>query len=239
MKWALVTIVAILLLLLFISLIKLKVKIDILHSQDNDHIKVKVMALFGLISYTYNVPLVKIDKDTASVVVENQQQLGEDHNPATSTSSKNKITPNKMLEKIQQAKEFLHHVIHLHAIVKRFMSHITIHHFEWKSSLGLGDAAYTGTAIGVLWSLKGGLVGIVSQYMKLKTKPDLSVTPFFQESISHTRFQCIFSFRIGYAIGAALRIVKYWKSNKGGKQYVRTSDRRFDDNSYGKLKAND
>lgn len=238
MKWVLIIATAILVFILLISIMKLKIKIDILHTGDNDHIKIKAMALFGLISYTYDVPFIKINKDNPSLIVKTEQKVGNDNKTPNSKDEK-QITPNDVMDKIKQAKEFLEHVIHLHKIVKKFMSHISIEKLEWNSSLGLGDAAQTGVAIGVLWSLKGGIVGLLSQYMQLKSQPVLTVNPHFQEILTHTSLTCIFSFRIGHAIGGALRVVKYWKNTKGGKQHVRTSDSRLDDNSYGKLEAND
>ena len=238
MKWVLIIIVALLVFIFLLSIMKLKIKIDILHAGDNDHIKIKAMALFGLISYTYDVPLIKINKENPSLIVKTEQKMGNE-NKTLNSEDKKKITPNDMLKNIRKSKEFMEHVIHLHKIVKKFIRHISIDKLEWNSSLGLGDAAQTGVAIGVLWSLKSGIVGLLSHYMKLKSKPELTVNPHFQEILTHTSLKCIISFRIGHAIGGALSVVKYWKSTKGGKQHVRTSNSRLDDNSYGKLEAND
>lgn len=240
MKWVLIGIIAILVLIILILLLKLRIKIDILHSQDNDHIKITAKALFGLISYTYNVPLVKLDKESASLIVKSEQNLGNnDDNKEITNNKRKKITPHLMIEKLKKAKELLEHVVHFHVIVKNFFQHVTIHKFDWMSSVGVGDAAHTGVAIGMIWSLKGGIVGLLSKYMKLESYPKLSVTPHFQEKISHTRLICIISFRIGHATYAALSVIKYWKSIKGGRQHVGTSNPRLNDNSYGKLEAND
>ncbi|WP_102345281.1 DUF2953 domain-containing protein [Bacillus sp. Marseille-P3661] len=239
MKWFLIIPLAIIAIILLISIIKLKIKVDILHTLDDDHIKLTVKALFGLITYKYEAPLIKIDKETGSVVVENEQKVGEEEKQKTIRKRKTKITPKETLNGLEKAKDFLQKVVGLHSIVRRMLSHFSVSKFEWKSSIGLGDAAYTGMATGFLWTIKGTVVGVVSQYMKLKARPDLAVTPLFQENFSHTRFIGIFSFRIGYAIVAALSIVRHWKSTKGGQQHVRTSNSGLNDNSYGKLKAND
>lgn len=239
MKWVLIIFLVIVALILLISIIKLKIKVDILLSKDQNHIKIKITALFGLISYTYDVPFLKIDNEspTPSLVMKSEQKVGSEE--TTTSKEKYRITPNEVMGQIRKAKEFLEHVVHLHAIVRKFMKHISIHKLDWNSALGVGEASQTGMATGVLWSLKGAIVGIISQYMKLKAMPELSVTPFFQENLVRTRVICIFSFRIGHAIGGALRVVKYWKRSKGGKQHVRTSNTRLNDNSYGKLEAND
>lgn len=238
LKWVFIVIIALLALILLISFMKLTVKIDILHSEEQNHIKIKAMTLFGLISYTYEVPLFKVDEESSSLVVKSEEKIGQGEQNTTS-KEKYRITPDEVIEKIKRTKEILEHIVHFHLIIKKFMGHISIHKLNWNSSIGVGEAASTGMATGALWSLKGGIVGIVSLYMKLKTRPKLSVTPFFQENIIRTSIICIFSFRIGHAILGALRVVKYWKSTKGGKLHGRTSNSRLNDNSYGKFEAND
>lgn len=239
MKWVLIIFISIFALILLISFMKLKIKVDILHNEENNHIKIKMMVLFGLISYTYNVPFIKVDEENPSLVVKSDTKVGSSDNQTTTSEQKTRITPQDVMEKIRQAKEFLEHVVNLRGIVKRFINHITIHKLEWNSSFGLGDAARTGMATGVLWSLKGSIVGILAHYMRLKSKPVLNITPHFLENVVRTKVICIFSFRIGHAILGGLRVVKYWKSAKGGKQHVRTSNSGLNDNSYGKFEAND
>ena len=226
-------------LILLISFMKLRIKVDILHNEENNHIKIKMMVLFGLISYTYNVPFVKADEENPSLVVESETKVGSSNNKTTTSEQKSRITPHEVMDQIRQAKEFLEHVVNLRGIMKRFINHITIHKLEWNSTFGLGDAAQTGMATGVLWSLKGSIVGILAHYMRLKSKPVLAITPHFLENVVRTKLICIFSFRIGHAILGGFRVVKYWKSTKGGKQHVRTSNSRLNDNSYGKFEAND
>lgn len=238
MNWVLIGLAVILLFILLLFL-KIKIKIDVLHTEDNNHIKITIKALYGLISYTYNVPFINFDKDSASLEIETKQNIGNNKNKPLLSKDKQKITPNEIINNVKKAKQFLEKVIHLHVIVKKFMRHISVHKLEWKSLVGLGDAAHTGIAVGTIWALKGGIIGIVSKYMKLMSTPNVMVTPYFQENLLQTRFECMISFRIGYAIVAALSVVKYWRNTKGGSQLVRTSNSRLNDNSYGKLEAND
>lgn len=239
MKWVLIIFISILVLILLILFMKLKIKLDILHNEENTQIKIKMMVLFGLISYTYNVPFIKVDEEDQSLVVKSEKKVGSSDNKTTTSEQKTRITPHDVIEKLRQAKEFLEHVVNLRGIVKRFINHITIHRLEWSSSFGVGDAAQTGMVTGVFWSLKGGIVGILAHNMRLKTKPLITITPHFLETVVRTKLICIFSFRIGHAILGGLRVVKCWKNTKGGKQHVRTSNSRLNDNSYGKFEAND
>ncbi|NSL51300.1 DUF2953 domain-containing protein [Calidifontibacillus erzurumensis] len=233
----LLIVLVIIVLLFLLSFTKLKIKVDLSHNNESNHFKITIKALFGLISYTIDVPLLKIDTDHPSLIVKNEQKVGKSHVPISENTKR--ITVNDILKKIEQVKEFIDHVIHFHEIVKKFLKKISIHKFEWHTSFGLGDAAQTGIASGLLWSAKGTIVGLLSKAMNLMTMPQLSITPSFQDRFATTRLICIFSFRIGHAMVGAFRVVKYWKSVKGGQRHVRTSNSRFDEYSYGKLEAND
>lgn len=237
--WAIYIAGGLVLLLLLICITKLTVHIDLKHAKDNDHFKVTLKAWFNLITYTIDIPLVKVDPEDASIIVKEEKKMGNQDASKISGDTK-KITPTKIINNIKKVKELLNHVVGFHRIIRRFFSHIHITDLEWKSGVGVGDASHTGMIVGGLWTVKGSMVGLVSHYMKLKAKPNISITPYFQHLYSETHLTCMISFRIGYAIGAVLRILKYWKHHvKGGKHHVRTSNSGLNDNGYGKFKAND
>jgi hypothetical protein len=48
----------------------------------------------------------------------------------------------------------------------------------------------------------------------MKVMPNLSVTPHFQAAVIQSRLSCIFQFRIGHAILAGLKLIKFWKGGK-------------------------
>jgi energy-coupling factor transporter transmembrane protein EcfT len=238
MKWVLYVLIFIILLLIILAFSKLKVKINIMHTGDDDHFKV-TMQLWRFIRYTIDVPLIQVDEEDATVVMKQKKYAGKDSETASNDQEK-RLTPKKMIKNMKKMQKLVNRVIGFHEIVKKFVRHITIHQLNWKSSFGTGDAAHTGVLTGVIWSLKGSIVGLLSHYMQLRTKPQLEVVPQFQKLHSETHLLCMISFRIGHTMFAAIRTVKYWKPKKGGKkQHVRTSDSGLDDNGYGKLKAND
>jgi hypothetical protein len=189
----------------------LHIKIEFTHTQDNDHLRATLRA-YKFLSYSIDVPMVKVDKEDGSLQYEKQQ------NPSSKAQQsepidRNKITPTEIINRIQNMYDFLQKVVGLHIIVRIFLRKITVHKFVWNTWIGTGDAAFTGMLTGGVWSLKGNIVGLVGHFMKLKGEPELSVTPFFQQKTSQTKLLCMFSFRIGHAIGAVLRIVKYWKGH--------------------------
>ncbi|MCA1032349.1 DUF2953 domain-containing protein [Bacillus timonensis] len=209
MKWFIIIILILFLICLLIIFTKLHVKIFIRHAQDNDHIKVKFKAWFGLIKYTIDVPLVKVDDDSPSIVIQEQTSTGR-KSEAGSQKTK-QFTALEIIRSLEDTKTVLQHVVGLHAIIRKFLLRVTITKFEWHSILGIGDAASTGILTGLGWSIKGGILGIVGSHMILKTNPDITITPSFQQPFSQTNFVCMIHFRIGNAMLAGIRLVRFWR----------------------------
>ncbi|MBA2871754.1 hypothetical protein HNQ85_002029 [Anoxybacillus calidus] len=199
--------------IMFISMMRMSILIDVKHAQGDDRVKITLKTLFGLIRYTINIPLVKVDKESLGIIVSRRDEMSYGKSNVEIQPKKNKYTPSEIVDSLKQTKRFVNHVVHLHSILKKFLSHIAVTKFEWHTTFGTGDAAYTGMAIGIGWSVKYGIVAIVSRYMKLKTGPVITITPSFQQAMSQTHFICMIHFRIGHAMLAGMRIVKYWRGN--------------------------
>ncbi|PLS06663.1 DUF2953 domain-containing protein [Neobacillus cucumis] len=223
MFWLFLALLIILFLFLLIIFTKLTIYIFYSHLNDDDDLKIELRVFFGLIKYKIKMPLIKVDDDSPSIVVESKSHMGETPGE-NSESSVSQFTKDDFLTKLQNSKEIIHKVIGLNIIVKKFLQKVTIKNFEWQTLIGVGDAAHTGMMTGALWAVKGGIVGLLSHYMRLKEMPYLSVNPHFQAVVIHTRISCMFQFRIGYAILAGLKLIKFWK---GGKPHLKSSNTDF------------
>lgn len=212
MVWLVIALIIILFILLIIFS-KLTIHLNYFHHNENDELKIQFRIWFGLIRYTINVPFVKIDEDSPSIVMKGDTQMG-DSSEKQSPTKEAQITKDGIVSKFTNVKEIFQHVVNTSVIVKKFMKKIVIKHFEWHSLIGVGDAAQTGTITGALWALKGGVIGVISHFLRLKEMPILSITPHFQLAIIQTRITCIFQFRIGYAILAGLKLIKFWKGGR-------------------------
>ncbi|MFN7250643.1 MAG: DUF2953 domain-containing protein [Anaerobacillus sp.] len=201
--WVVISIVSFLVLLPFA---KITVNLTYFHEQDNDELKIKISTLFGLASYRINVPVLKIDEDSAAIIVKEEQ-----HSAIGDTEKTEKFTPERILNDLRKLKDFLTHVVGFHKIVRKLLNKISITKFSWRSIVGIGDAALTGTLVGAVWGIKGSTLGIITNYMRLKVAPEIEVHPNFQRLTSHTELACIFSFRLGHAIIAGLQIIRHWK----------------------------
>lgn len=203
---------ALILLILFLLIItKLTVTLSLYHGNDNDHFKVKLRAWFGLLKYTIDIPLVKLDDDGPNVVFEEEKKKGNESNPSNKKVSKKKITPNDFIDSLNDTKEIIIHVQSLHRIIRSFLKKVKLDHVQWKTLFGTGDAASTGTLTGTIWGMKGSIIGILSGYMRLQSIPVIEVTPTFQHAVIQTQFSCIIQFRIGNAILVGFKILRYWR----------------------------
>ncbi|WP_160724000.1 DUF2953 domain-containing protein [Bacillus sp. USDA818B3_A] len=213
MFWLFLVLLIIFFFLLLIIFTKLTIYIYYSHLNDNDDLKIQLRVFFGLIKYNIKIPLIKVDDDSPSVVVKGSSYMGESPGEDVETEVK-QVTKEDFLTRLQNSKDLLHKVFGMNVIVKKFLQKITIKNFEWHTLIGVGDAAHTGMMTGALWSIKGGVIGVLSHYMRLKKTPQLSVTPHFQASVIHTKLTCMFQFRIGHAILAGLKLIKFWKGGK-------------------------
>ena len=211
--WLWLSLSVLLFLFILIIITKLTILVNYYHHNDNDDLKVEFRVWFGLIKYKLNVPLIKIDDNSPSLVVKSHSHMGETaaENPEHKVKQ---ITKKDVTTNLKKTKELLEKVFNLHVIVRKFFRKVTIKNLEWDSFIGVGDAAYTGMATGALWAAKGSIIGLLSQYLRLKEMPYLSVTPHFQAAVIQTRLTCMFQFRIGHAILAGLKLIKFWKSGK-------------------------
>ncbi|MCM3569610.1 DUF2953 domain-containing protein [Neobacillus mesonae] len=213
MLWLYISLSVFILLVILIIFTKLTIIVNYYHHNDDDDLKIEFRVWFGLIKYKINVPLIKIDDNSPSVIVKHQSQMGEASND-TPDHKVEQITKNKVMEKMEKARDLLKKVVRMNVIVRKFFRKIRIKKFEWQTNIGLGDAAHTAIAAGALWTLKGSITGLISRYLNLMVMPQLTITPHFQAAVIQTSLSCIFQFRIGHAILAGLKLIKFWKGGK-------------------------
>ncbi|GKU81571.1 DUF2953 domain-containing protein [Niallia sp. NCCP-28] len=210
-----------LLLLLFFLLLVTKSTIHIryYHKKDSDDLTIEVKLLFGLIRYKKKIPLIKIDDNSPTIVVKEETKINESQEAGTKKTKQ--FSAEDLVATLENAKEILWHVVGFHRIIRSFLSKVTIKNIEWSSIVGLGDAAHTGAVSGALWAVKGGIIGIISQYMRMQNMPKINIYPQFQRVASETLFTCMFQFRIGHAMFAGIKIIKFWK---GGFPQIKSTD---------------
>ena len=212
LKWILIVCILLFFLIVSIFLTKLKVSIHYFHFQDDDSLKIECKAWLGLIKYKLNVPLIKVDDNSPTIVIKEEVQS----DTTEETKKKNKIqySAEDLLNSLRDMKAILEHVVSFHRNLRHFLKKVNVTQVEWHSTMGVGDAAITGMLTGALWTIKGSIIGILSHYFRLLDNPNISVQPQFQMAISQTSFKCMLQFRIGHAIIAGIKLLKFWKGGR-------------------------
>jgi energy-coupling factor transporter transmembrane protein EcfT len=208
LKWLIIVLIILLFLFILIIFSKITIYLKYYHHKDDDDLKIEVRLWFGLIRFKKQIPLIKVDNNSPSVILKG---TGKSNEETQNNEEIKKITPQKLINSLKNFKEILEHVFQLNSIIKNFLKKVSIQKFEWQTAIGVGDAVYTGVAAGALWSIKGAIVGLLSNYLSMKEMPKLMVHPNFQQMITSTDLSCMFQFRIGHAMLAGLKLVKWWK----------------------------
>ncbi|ARK31725.1 DUF2953 domain-containing protein [Halalkalibacter krulwichiae] len=204
MVWTII-IVSVFVLFVFIAIMKINIDLKYRHYQDDDLLEIKV-SIWKMRVYTFSAPVIKVDDDTASVVVEEEQEIA-----GMESKKKIPITPELIIEDLRWLRDFLKHVVGLHKIIRRFLRKMNVNELTWHTDIGVGNAAHTAQLTGVIWTLKGSIIGLIGNHMRMRLMPKLTINPHFQAVVSHTYLSCMFSFRMGHAIVAGLMLLKHWR----------------------------
>lgn len=191
-------------------------KVHYYHGNDNDQLKVSIKALFGLFTKKIDIPVIKVSKDSTSLVYKEKKMDAKNNEDI----SNKKITLEELISSYKNMKELIKHINNANPIIKRFLRRIVIHQFVWHSAVGTKDAALTGKVTGVAWGIKGLIQMVIYRFFSVKCNLEYSITPHFDRSLSVTDFHCILKVRIGHAILTALKLLRHWK---GGKVNLSTS----------------
>ncbi|WP_202078652.1 DUF2953 domain-containing protein [Caldalkalibacillus salinus] len=182
---------------------QVQVTIHVQRKGANDKLKTKVMAWFGLIHLETETPIVKLQGDMTGA--EYQMELKSPNMSLDESSFK--VTPNEATQIQSRLLTVIQRVHHLHVVLKRFLKTIHLLKFEWRTSIGTGDAAETGVISGIAWSTKAAVVGVIQTYLSLRALPRFAVKPHFQEKKIETELRCMIRLRIGNAILAGIRML--------------------------------
>lgn len=79
-----------------------------------------------------------------------------------------------------------------------------INKMVWETGYGLDDPFLTGMTAGLVWSVKGVLVSLISRCCRIMRTPQLKVVPDFRNTCLLTYFESVFSTRAVYIVTAFL-----------------------------------
>jgi hypothetical protein len=184
--------------------------------KDNDHFFVHLKLLGGLISYKMDVPILEYRGVYGGIIVKMKSIMRIRNKELQPKKQKQEFTPERISDMYHWGRVLLAHVKEFTSWLQQMLTHVKCTEFRWDTRLGIGDAAETALATGMLWAVKSTLFGYIFQYVHLETKPKLSIQPQYNRPEFSTEFSCHASIRIGFLVYSMLVLVWRIMKSKGG-----------------------
>jgi hypothetical protein len=195
-------------------------ELQILKDKTNDEIVLHIKAIFGLIHYKIELPLLNlIEKEDGKFSFEVAEEV-ESEKSTKPIQKKEQIFSMSQIQEIQNttAKLYNQYFDALNYIRRK----VCITNLEWETEFGTGDAAITGILSGVFWGIKGNLFTIMKRHTHSEHIA-FKIIPYFDKELFKTYLHCIIKLKIGHAIIATAKIA-YLYLKRGDKQNVKSSN---------------
>ena len=205
--WFIITLASIVMMfLLFYS--KIYVAIKYKRNGSNDYIAIDVYTFKRILTYSMQVPMIKIDDINNSLWLNSKIETGE--NQAKTHSKREKRFVRKIVRfymlhpgKLRHIISKVHNYMRLYCkVMEKFIHSLHCEQLHWKTVYGSEDAAVTGIVTGMLWTVKSLIITRLKKHVIVKNKPVFTVKSIFGHNHFNVDFQCIFSIRLGNVINA-------------------------------------
>lgn len=202
---ALVIIGVFLLILLLVCLTTLRIFITYGRVSENDHLVIEVTAWRNLFYYKYELPILKlISGDEGVELSAKVEKAGQ----KSSDEDKKHLTMPKAKRWYENYLKLLHDIHDFKPIFKQMLKQVRCDKLEWHTRIGLGDAGATGAITGLVWGIKSGIITTISHSVMLRSIPQMSVQPIWNDQLIRMQFRCILHFRLFHVFAAGLRIMQ-------------------------------
>lgn len=205
MDWVRFMIISFLFILLIIFISNIRISIRWRRDGKNDMIIIKLKALFGLIRIQKEIPILTLE-DTLSGFSLHFDTVHEQNSENGSSSTM--ITPPEVKKNWRNWKELVDQYRDVIPYFRRLLRIIYIKKLDWRTSVGTGEAAETGTITGSIWNIKALVITVISQYLTMDTQPRYDVRAHFSEPLFHTEGECILQISVGKATFVAIGALK-------------------------------
>ena len=98
--------------------------------------------------------------------------------------------------------------------LRKLMFHIECTKWNWHTTIGTGDPVSVAITSGIIWGIKGSLLGLASQYMRLTGKPIMQVQPLYNVEFFNSEWSCVLKLKLGQALVAAVVVQIRLRMNK-------------------------
>lgn len=176
---------------------------------ENDHLVVEISAWFRLIRRKYELPvlLLKQTQEGTELKAKVEKVSGQ----SVMDESIQDVTSRQVKQWKNKYQDLLKRVHDLQPVVRAFVRQIRCSRLEWHTVLGTGEAAETGTLLGLAWGVKSMLVSVFSGAVSLRSIPRLSVQPVWNQAVIRTQFRCVLHVWLGHVLLAGIRLLLCWQ----------------------------
>ena len=205
---------AVLLLLLLVAVGSSHIVIagNIARKGSDDNAEFDVTALFGLLRYHVNVPVLLFENRELKLKAKAEGPvIGVNETEA-------EIDKNAIERFFDKFMDILRFTRDLSGLTKHLLSRVKLTNWRWLTAVGTGDAVSTAMATGLAWSVKTTVTGVLSQLVRLRATPHMEVSPQFNRSVFETTLTCTAKIRTIHVMLAGVRLLGRILKVKGGMQ---------------------
>ncbi|MEK0314179.1 DUF2953 domain-containing protein [Cohnella sp. 56] len=183
------------------------VRIRIRYSRSGklDQFIVIVHALYGLYRFKMEIPTIRIMRSGVSFdTMKKTTKAGAQQ----SDQSRGRLLNLRSIRRLRLlVYDLLRSVREMKSWVLAGLRKIECTRYRMDIRIGTGDAASTGVATGLCWSVLGIAVGLLDRFVKLRAHPYGSVEPSFNAVELSIVWEADFRIRTGTALAHALRVL--------------------------------
>ncbi|MGY4689217.1 DUF2953 domain-containing protein [Salibacterium sp. K-3] len=200
---------AVLFILCFLTVVTpVTVRLHFQYAQKKQDILMRV-SFWHIFYKKIDLPVLSLEEETGSIVAKEKTgtNLGE------AREKERKETPQELQSQWQALSVWLRHLDDMRPLFFSFLNKWKIKRFSWKTRFGTGDAAWTGLLSGLSWSVKQTAAGLLSAVMQMTCRPEVDVSPDFQNRQFETELTCMVTVRLGHAIITGIRVMTHVRGN--------------------------
>lgn len=96
----------------------------------------------------------------------------------------------------------------IHEQIEKMLKAVHVTQLQWTTRFGTGEAVSTGSGAGMVWGIKWSLLALVSRYLTMQSKPDVSVEPLFQQETLETNIRFAVTVQIAKLLWRAMPLMR-------------------------------
>ena len=206
MKLLLLILIVVLILISIFLLSKVTIYMNYYNCQDSEKVSIRIVMWKGLIKFQKEIQLPDEQYQPASY---RESTYHRNQRQSTQRTASKDISMDDVQAAYQNVHEMLSQMKKYKSAIKNFTSKIKITNLQSEIHYGTGEASSTALATGALWSMAGGIIGIISHYFILLAPPKIDIIPYFSFRKSfETKIECIARLQMAKTILAGLKLAR-------------------------------